>query len=43
MCHQKSSKADQDTLMGCDQMRFIFQSGTPCSSYTVSIAVLGSY
>ena len=35
----KSSWADQDTLMECDQMRFIFQHSSPFSPHTFSIDV----
>ena len=41
----KNSKADQDTLKKCGQMRFIFQNSLPWSPHTSSIgvAVLGSH
>ena len=35
----KSSKADQDTLMKCNQMRFIFQHSPLFDSHTFSIGV----
>ena len=41
----KSSLADQDTFVECDQMKFIFQHITPCGPHTSSIVVpvLGSH
>ena len=36
----KSSLADQDTLMGCDPMRFIFQHSPPCGPYISFIRVV---
>ena len=41
----KSLWANQDNLMECGQMRFIFQRGSPCSPHTSSIgvAVFGSH
>ena len=41
----KSSLVDQDTLMECEQMKFIFQHSPPSGSCTSSIdgAVLGSH
>ena len=35
----KSSLADQDTLMECDQMRFILQRSIPCGPHFSSIGV----
>ena len=41
----KCSLADQDTLMECDQMKFIFQNHSPCGPHTssTSVVVLGSH
>ena len=42
----KSSQADQDTVMTCDQMRFIFQHSPPCGLHAFSfngVPVLGSH
>ena len=36
----KSSQADQNTLMGCDQMRLIFQHNPPCRLHSSSIGVV---
>ena len=40
---QKGSETNQDTLMECDQIRFIFQNGLPYGPQITSIgvAVLG--
>ena len=41
----KSSLADQDTLIECDQIRFIFQHCSLCDSHisSIGVAVLGSH
>ena len=41
----KSSLADQDILMECGQMRFIFQQDVPCTPHpsSIGIAALGSH
>ena len=38
----KSSSANKDTLIECDQMRFIFQHSLPCSLHSSSISVAKS-
>ena len=41
----KSSLADQDILMKCDQMEFLFLHSPPCGRYifSISVVVLRSY
>ena len=40
----KSSQADQDTFMECDQIKFIFQHSFSCVyNFSISFAMLGSH
>ena len=42
---EKVIRLTKDTLMECDQMRFIFQHNPPCNpdTLTIGVAVLGSH
>ena len=44
-CRLKSSKADDDALLECDQIRFIFQHNPPCGprNSAIDAAVFGSH